>query len=82
LGYLGIVILFGLWGFLQSLLYKGFYLPRKNNFIAQIIYIILILGLIGFGDWILIFISSIIPKIIFLLPLVLVLRSKNFKSNL
>jgi hypothetical protein len=77
LGYVGIFLLFGLWGFTQSILYNGIFLPRKDNFIIQIIYIVIMLALIGFGAWIIIYIASILQVIVFLIPIVLILRSKK-----
>ena len=79
LGYLGVVLLFGLWGTIQSILYKGIYLPRKNNFIIQVIYIVIMLALVGFGSWISIYVAGILQVIVFLIPMVLILRSKNFQ---
>lgn len=76
LGYIGITLLFGLWGLLQSILYNGIYLPRKNNFIIQVIYVVVMLALIGFGTWIVIYVASILQVIVFLIPLILILRSK------
>ena len=76
LGYLGIFILFGIWGSLQSILYHGIFLPRKDNFIIQVIYIVVMLALIGFGSWIIIYVASFLQLIVFLIPIVLILKSR------
>ncbi len=77
LGYVGIALLFGLWGFLQSILYKGIYLPRKDNFIIQVIYVVVLLGIIGFGAWILSYIAGIFQLLVFLIPFIFILRNKK-----
>lgn len=80
-GYVGIALLFGLWGLLQSILYHGIFLPRKDNFIIQVIYIVMMLALIGFGSWILIYISSILQVLVFLIPIIMILRNKPLQSG-
>ena len=51
-GWIGVIILFWLWGVYQSLLFYGFYLPRRRDALIQILYIFLMVQSVSFGNWI------------------------------
>jgi hypothetical protein len=80
-GWIGVIVLFWLWGLIQSLWYRGFYLPREKSPIAIVLYIFFILGAIGFGEWILGYILKFSGRLIVLIPLIFILNygaSKKF----
>lgn len=79
LGWLGVPILFWIWGLYQSLLYHGFYLPRKESPLVQTLYAFYMLHSIGFGGWIIGSLLGLPGQIITLLPLIFILRGKTNK---
>jgi hypothetical protein len=74
LGWIGVPVLFWIWGLYQSLLYHGFYLPRKESPLVQTLYAYYALQAIGFGGWIISSLLGLPGNIVFLLPFVLILR--------
>ncbi len=80
LGWLGVPILFWIWGVYQALLYRGFYLPRKEIPLVQTLYAFYMLSCIGFGGWIIGSLLGLPGQIITLLPLILILRTTQSKK--
>ena len=52
MGWVGVIILFWLWGVYQSVLFNGFYLPRQDNPVVQVLYAFFLVQAVGFGNWI------------------------------
>lgn len=77
LGFLGVIILFWIWGLIQSLLYRGFYLPRRDNFIVGTLYAYYMLQFVGFGGWFTGLITGLPGQFIVLIPLLLILNNQK-----
>lgn len=75
LGWLGVPMVFWLWGLLQALIYRGIYLPRSRSGLIGTLYLFYFLQVIGFGGWLSGFISGLPQQIIVLLPLIFIFRS-------
>ncbi len=69
----GVIVLFWVWGVIQALLYRGFYLPRRDNLIAGTLYGFYMLQFVGFGGWITGLLSGLLGQIIVLIPMMLIL---------
>jgi hypothetical protein len=72
LGWLGVIILFWLWGVYQSVLFNGFYLPRSDNAVVQVLYAFLMVQAVGFGNWITGLFLGTPGQLITLVPLIFV----------
>lgn len=75
LGWLGVLMLFWLWGLMQALLYRGIYLPHSRLGLIGTLYLFYFLQVIGFGGWLSGFIAGLPQQIIVLLPLIFIFRS-------
>lgn len=75
LGWLGVLILFWLWGLIQALLYRGIYLPHSRSGLIKVLYLFYSLQVIGFGGWLSGFIVGLPQQIVVLLPLIFIFRS-------
>lgn len=75
-GFIGVIILFWIWGVYQSILYNGFFLNNSNNPIVIIIFSFFILDAINFGGWIFGSIAKLPQQIIVLLPFYFIIRMK------
>lgn len=71
-GWIGVIILFWLWGVYQSLLFYGFYLPRRRDALIQILYIFLMVQSVSFGNWITGQILGTPGQLITMIPLILI----------
>jgi len=78
-GWIGVVILFWLWGVYQSILFNGFYLPRRRDALIQILYIFLMVQSVSFGNWITGQILGTPGQLITMIPLILIFGGMNRK---
>ena len=74
LGWAGVVILFWIWGAYQSVLFNGFYLPRRRNALVQIMFAFLMVQSVGFGDWISGTFLGLPGQLITMIPFIFIFR--------
>lgn len=74
LGWPGVVLLFWIWGIYQSVLFNGFYLPRRHNALVQIIFAFLMVQSVGFGDWTSGVILGLPGQLITMIPFIFIFR--------
>ncbi len=74
LGWPGVLILFWFWGIYQSVLFNGFFLPRRHNALVQIMFAFLAVQSVGFGDWISGIMLGLPGQLITMLPFLFIFR--------
>ena len=72
LGWLGVILLFWMWGVYESVLFNGFYLARSDSPVVQVLYAFLMVQAVGFGNWITGLFLGTPGQLITLIPLIIV----------
>jgi hypothetical protein len=72
-GAFGVVVICWLWGLAAGLLYRGFYLPRRDRPAAQAIYLLYFFDAAGFGQYVLFALLGIPGQMLALAPALYVL---------
>jgi len=78
LGWAGVIILFWMWGVYASVLFNGFYLPRRENPVVQLLFAFFLVQAVGFGNWITGLFLGTPGQLITLIPLIFIFR--GFRS--